>query len=55
MFFFNRYLQQYIVTLEVNGRHPYLVSHELDYFEGKKDVQVTSDCNFLEKSRSSSS
>ena len=40
MFFCKNRVHQYIVTLEVNGRHPYLVDHDLDYFEGKKDVQV---------------
>ena len=42
----------YTVTFEASGRHPYLVSNELDYFQGKKEYIVeilATDFNNAEK------
>lgn len=30
----------YLVTLECSGRHPYRHDHDLDYFEGTKEIEV---------------
>lgn len=42
----------YTVTFEASGRHPYLLSNELDYFPGKKEYIVeilATDFNNAEK------